>query len=52
MDSVPGIGRKRKFLLLDHFGSVEKIKTATAEELASVKGMTKKAAENVKEFLI
>ena len=51
MDSVPGIGRKRKFLLLDHFGSVEKIKTATAEELASVKGMTKKAAENVKEFL-
>lgn len=51
MDGVPGIGRKRKFLLLDHFGSVEKIKAATAEELASVKGMTKKAAENVKEFL-
>ena len=50
MDGVPGIGRKRKFLLLDHFGSVEKIRAATAEELASVKGMTKKAAESVKEF--
>lgn len=51
MDGVPGIGKKRKFLLLSHFGSVEKIKGATAEELASVKGMTKQAARNVKEFL-
>ena len=51
MDGVPGIGKKRKFLLLNHFGSVEKIKGATAEELASVKGMTKQAARNVKEFL-
>ena len=51
MDGVPGIGKKRKFLLLKHFGSVEKIKGATAEELASVKGMTKQAARNVKEFL-
>ncbi len=51
MDGVPGIGKKRKLLLLNHFGSVEKIKRATAEELASVKGMTKQAARNVKEFL-
>ncbi len=51
MDGVPGIGKKRKSLLLNHFGSVEKIKGATAEELASVKGMTKQAARNVKEFL-
>ena len=51
MDGVPGIGKKRKFLLLNHFGSVEKIKGATAEELASVKGMTKRAARNIKEFL-
>ena len=51
MDGVPGIGKKRKLLLLNHFGSMEKIKGATAEELASVKGMTKQAARNVKEFL-
>lgn len=51
MDGVPGIGKKRKLLLLNHFGSVEKIKGATAEELASIKGMTKQAARNVKEFL-
>ena len=51
MDGVPGIGKKRKLLLLNHFGSMEKIKGASAEELASVKGMTKQAARNVKEFL-
>lgn len=51
MDGVPGIGKKRKLLLLNHFGSVEKIRGATAEELASVKGMTRQAARNVKEFL-
>lgn len=51
MDGVPGIGKKRKLLLLNHFGSVEKIKGATAEELASIKGMTKQAARNVKQFL-
>ncbi len=51
MDGVPGIGKKRKLLLLNHFGSVEKIKGATAEELASVKGMTRQAARNIKEFL-
>ena len=51
MDGVPGIGKKRKLLLLNHFGSVEKIKGATTEELASIKGMTKQVARNVKEFL-
>lgn len=51
MDGVPSIGKKRKLLLLNHFGSVEKIKGATAEELASIKGMTKQAARNVKKFL-
>lgn len=51
IDGVPGIGKKRKLLLLNHFGSVEKIKGATLEELASIKGMTKQAAHNVKAFL-
>lgn len=51
MDGVPGIGKKRKLLLLNHFGSVEKIRGATTEELASIKGMTKQVARNVKEFL-
>ena len=44
LDDIPGIGEARKKALLRHFGSLEKIKQATAEELAAVKGMSKKAA--------
>ncbi len=51
LDSVPGIGEKRKIALLRTFGSIDKIKSATIEELAAVSGMTKAAAQNVKENL-
>jgi len=47
LDDIPGIGETRKKALLRHFGSVEKIRNATREELADVTGMTKKAAEEV-----
>lgn len=33
LDEVPGIGEKRKKLLLRHFGSIHKIKEASEEEL-------------------
>ena len=32
---MPGIGERRKRTLLEHFGSVEAIKGATVEEIAS-----------------
>ncbi len=47
LDDVPGIGEVRKKALLRHFGSVDKIRQATAEDLMAVKGMSKKAAEEV-----
>ena len=47
LDDIPGIGEVRKKALLRHFGSVEKIKCATVEELTGVRGMSKKAAEAV-----
>jgi excinuclease ABC subunit C len=50
LDDVPGIGEARKKALLRHFGSLEKIKQATMEELSTVKGMSKKAAEEVTNF--
>ncbi len=50
LDDIPGIGEVRKKALLRHFGSVEKVKQATAEELASVAGMSRKAAEEIAEF--
>jgi excinuclease ABC subunit C len=50
LDDIPGIGETRKKALLRHFGSVEKIKQATVEELAGVKGMSKKAADDIVDF--
>ncbi len=44
LDDVPGIGETRKKALLRHFGSLEKIKQATVEDLSAVKGMSKKSA--------
>ena len=50
LDDIPGIGETRKKALLRHFGSVTKVRQATVEELAGVKGMTKKAAEGIVNF--
>jgi excinuclease ABC subunit C len=47
LDDIPGIGEVRKKALLRHFGSVEKIRQAEVEELAAVKGMSGKAAEEI-----
>jgi excinuclease ABC subunit C len=50
LDEIPGVGEVRKKALLRHFGSVDKIKQATVEELATVKGVGRKAAEHVTEY--
>jgi len=50
LDDIPGIGPARKKSLLRHFGSVEKITQATTEDISKVKGMSKKAAEDVTNF--
>ena len=50
LDRIPGIGEKRRNQLLEHFGSVEKIKSAAKEELAQVPGMNARAAEAVRTF--
>lgn len=51
LDTIPGIGAKRKQALLKKFGSIRNIKQATLEELVAVKGMNRSAAEKVKEYL-
>ncbi len=50
LDDIPGIGPARKKALLRHFGSLAKVKQATAEEMAGVKGMTKKVAEEIVKY--
>ena len=47
LDQIPGIGPKKRTLLLKCFGSIKKIKEATKEELEAIKGLTKKDIESL-----
>jgi excinuclease ABC subunit C len=49
LDSIPGIGPARRKALLKHFGSVDKIRQATVEELKSV--IPEDAANSIKAHL-
>ena len=49
LDTIPGIGPKRKKALLKKFGSVRAIREAPVEEIASTLGFTRALAEKVKE---
>ncbi len=51
LDTIPGIGPKRKRALLKQFGSVQGIRKASEEELAAAKGMNQSLAKRVKEYL-
>jgi len=51
LDTIPGIGAKRKRALLRKFGSIERIKEATIEDLASTPGITSALAHRLKKQL-
>lgn len=51
LDNIPGLGPTRRADLVKHFGSVKKLKEATTEEIATVKGFGPKLAETVYEGL-
>ena len=51
LDTIPGIGPKRKRALLRQFGSVKAIREAPIEDLAAAKGMTWSLAKKIKEHL-
>ncbi len=51
LDEVPGIGPKRRRMLLVHFGSLARVRAASVDEIAAVPGMTRRAAEQVKAYL-
>jgi len=44
LDSIYGLGRKRRFALLESFGSIEAIKGASIDELSALKGFNEKLA--------
>lgn len=51
LDSIPGIGPRRRKALLEHFGSIEAIKEASAEQLAALPGINSSLAEAIKSNL-
>jgi excinuclease ABC subunit C len=50
LDHIEGIGERRRQELLKAFGSLDRIKEATPEELSRVPGMNRRAAQAVYEF--
>jgi excinuclease ABC subunit C len=48
---IPGIGRKRRLELLRRFGSLEGIRSATTDDIVSIKGFNRKIAEKLLEEL-
>ena len=51
LDDIKGVGTTKKALLLKKFGSVQKIKEATIDEIAQVKGINEELAKIIKEEL-
>src|SRR5262245_42171230 len=47
LDAVPGLGPARKAALLKHFGSVRRLREATADQIAEVAGFGPRLAEKV-----
>ena len=51
LDSVPGVGPKKKRALLRKFGSLKAVREAGVDEIASTAGYTRSLAEKVKEYV-
>ena len=50
LDHIVGVGPKRRQALWTHFGTLDKIKAASVEELAAVPSMNRPAAEAIVHF--
>lgn len=50
LDDIPGIGPKRRLALMRSFASIDEIKTASAERLAGVDGITEDQAMVIYKF--
>ncbi len=51
LDDCPGVSQNRKNLLLRKFGSVQRLRKASVEEIASTEGIGQKLADEVHRFL-
>lgn len=51
LDTISGIGEKKRIALLKEFGTVSKIKETSIEELTKIKGINEVLAKKIKEEL-
>ncbi len=51
LDDIPGVGPKRRKALIKAFGSVRKLRAASAEEIAAVPGIPAEVARDIARFL-
>ncbi|MBD3407615.1 MAG: excinuclease ABC subunit UvrC [Candidatus Lokiarchaeota archaeon] len=51
LEEVPGIGSKRRAALLKHFGSYDKVREASIDDILSVDGMTERSAQSLKDWI-
>ena len=47
LEPIEGLGRVRKKLLLNHFGSIKNIKTASSQDIMKVKGISRLLSEKI-----
>jgi excinuclease ABC subunit C len=51
LDDLPGLGPVRRAALLDHFGSIDRLRAAAAAEIQDVPGFGPKLAAELQQFL-
>jgi excinuclease ABC subunit C len=51
LDDCPGLGDKKRRIVLRHFGSLEKLRKARLEDLQAVEGIGPKLAKGILEYL-
>ncbi len=51
LEQIPGIGKKRRLILLRHFGSLKNIKEASLDEISSLPSFNGKLAQKVIDYL-
>lgn len=51
LDDIPGIGPKRKRVLMDRFKDIDNIKKASKEDLVAIDGITERLAEDILRYI-
>ena len=51
LDAIPGVGKKRKAILLQHFNSIKNIRAADLEQICALPGFNRRVAESVQKAL-